>query len=292
MSITTPASWVDDRSLYPIHEEDDVPEIPRHELEVRNLLDVLAYRFPDRFVTGNACIYWIPGDFQLYYAPDAFVAAGPPAEPDPRVYHIWQDPPIAFVAEVKSRSITEAQREHNFRICEQVLCIPELLEFDPDELLLRMWRLAAQGYETVEPGTNGRLRSRELELEFGLDEEGRLRVCTPDGDVLRFYKEAERDRELAEARATEESRQREAAEARAAEEARQRAVAEARAAEEARQRAVAEARAAEEASQRETAETRAIEEARQREALEREVEALRAALARQVDRSEDDGAPE
>jgi Uma2 family endonuclease len=209
MSVTVMESWVDDRSLYPIHEEDDVPEIPRHEREIRNLLNVLGYRFPDRFVTGNACIYWIPGDFQLYYAPDAFVTDGAPAEPEPRVYHVWQDPPIVFVAEVSSRKLTEAQREHNFRICELVLCIPELLEFDPEELHLRLWRLGPHGYESVEPEANGRRRSLELGLEFGLDAEGRLRVYTLAGERLRLYEEAERDREAAEARAAAEARQRE-----------------------------------------------------------------------------------
>jgi hypothetical protein len=274
MSITVPASWVDDRSLYPIHEEDDVPEIPRHEREVRNLLDVLSFRFPDRFVTGNACIYWIPGDFQTYYAPDAFVAEGPPAEPEPRVYHIWQDPPIAFVAEVKSRWITEEQREHNFRICELVLCVPEFLEFDPETLLLRMWRLGAQGYESVVPEANGRLRSRELELEFGLDLEGRLRAYTQNGQLLRIYEEAERDREQAE-------RDRALAEALAAEQARQREAAEALAAEEARQREEA-------VRARQVAEDRAEEEARRREELEREVTALREALGRQPGSSADE----
>jgi Uma2 family endonuclease len=222
MSTTALDAWVNDRSRYPLHEEDDVPEIPRHESEVRNLRDVLGFRFPDRLVTGNVCIYWIPGDFQLYYAPDAFVTEGTPAEPEPRVYHIWQDPPIVFAAEVDSRSLTEAQREHNFRICEQVLCIPELLEFDPEEGLLRLWRLGPRGYESVEPEANGRLQSRELELEFGLDEAGRLRAYTLDGELLRIYEEAERDREEAEARAAGEARRREAAEARAAEESRRR----------------------------------------------------------------------
>jgi Uma2 family endonuclease len=278
MSVPVLDSWVDDRSLYPIHEEDDVPEISRHEREVRNLRDVLEYRFRDRLVTGNVCIYWIPGDFQLYYAPDAFVTESPCVEPEPRVYHIWQDPPIVFVAEVDSRSLTEAQREHNFRICELVLCIPEFLDFDPEESLLRLWRLGPWGYEAVEPEANGRLRSRELELEFGIDEAGWLRAYTLDGEALRTYEEAERDREAAEARVVREARQREQAEARAAREA--------------RQRERAEARAAREARQREQAEARAAEETRQREALEREVAELRAELLRRAVGGEGDGTAE
>jgi Uma2 family endonuclease len=270
-----PESWVDDRSLYPIHEEDDVPEIPRHESEVRNLRDVLAYRFRDRFVTGNVCIYWIPGEFQFYYAPDAFVAESAAAEPEPRVYHAWQDPPIVFAAEVDSRSLTAAQREHNYRICELVLCIPELLEFDPEDLSLRLWRLGRRGYESVAPETDGRLQSRELGLQFGIDEEGRLRAYDLDGELLLIYDEAmtlsamsDRAREEAEARAAVETRQREEAE---------------------RAREEAEARATAEARQREEAEARAEEEARQRAALEREVAELRAALSRRANGREEGG---
>lgn len=217
MSVTGVESWVDDRSRYPIHEEDDVPEIIRHESEVRNLRDVLGFRFPDRLVTGNICIYWSPGEFHLYYAPDVFVTEGPPAEPEPRVYHMWQDTPILFAAEVDSRSLTPAQREHNFRICELVLCIPELLEFDHEAGLLRLWRLGSHGYETVAPNASGRLPSQELALEFGLDAEGRLRAYTPDGQLLRIHEEAERDRVEAERLRAEAERGRAEAEARAAE---------------------------------------------------------------------------
>jgi Uma2 family endonuclease len=266
MSIPALQSWVNNRELYPLHEEDDVPEITRHEREVRDLRDVLAYRFRDRLVTGNVCIYWIPGDFQHYYAPDVFVTAGLPAEPEPRVYHMWQDPAIVFVAEIGSRSLTLEQWMKNFETCEQVLCVPEFLDFDPEDLSLRMWRLEERGYVPVPPEPNGRLQSRELDLEFGIDVNERLRVYTLDGEVLRTHAEAEGDREEAEARAAAEAHQREEAEARAAAEARQREEAE-------RARGEAEARAA--------------QEARLREEAERQLAALRAELRRRKPEGED-----
>jgi hypothetical protein len=118
---------------------------------------------------------------------------------------MWQDPPILLVAEVRSRSYTEEQWPRNFLICEQHLHVPEFLDFDPEKSRLRMWRLGAGGYELVAPEANGRLRSQELGLEFGVDEYGRLRVYTLDGAALRTYAESERDREEAEARATAEA---------------------------------------------------------------------------------------
>src|SRR5438067_2312266 len=47
----TPEPW-DDQDYYPLHEEDDVPEIPPHEATVRDLRNVFSLRFPGWFVTG------------------------------------------------------------------------------------------------------------------------------------------------------------------------------------------------------------------------------------------------
>src|SRR5947209_20189983 len=57
----TPEPW-DDQDYYPLHEEDDVPEIPPHRRRVTYLYNALTARFPDWFVTGNVCIYWQRGN--------------------------------------------------------------------------------------------------------------------------------------------------------------------------------------------------------------------------------------
>jgi hypothetical protein len=44
------------QEYYPLHEEDDVPEIPDHEAQVRYARDALDAHFSDWFVTGNVCI--------------------------------------------------------------------------------------------------------------------------------------------------------------------------------------------------------------------------------------------
>lgn len=195
------------------------------------------------------------------------------------------------MAEVGSRSTFKADEGPKLEIYSRHVRAAEYLYANPPKDDLRLWRLGPHGYEPVEPGADGRLRSIELGLEFGL-EEGELRVYTPEGERIRTPEETEaqlaeaaRERAEAEDRAERAARERAEAEARAQREAQQRAEAEARAALEARQRAEAEARAEREARERAEAEARAEREARERIAeaerrreLERQLEQLRAQL--------------
>lgn len=105
--ISYPAAW-DDQEFYPLHEEDDVSEIPPHRRWVTYLYNATEARFPTWFVTSNVCVYWEPGNTAAYRAPDLLVIQEPLAEPVHRVYQTWKQPPVAFVAEIGSRS---TQRE-------------------------------------------------------------------------------------------------------------------------------------------------------------------------------------
>jgi len=151
------------------------------------------------------------------------------------------------------------------------LRVPEHLFYDPEGIALKLRRLGPAGYEEVTPDAQGRVRSEQLGLEFGLDADGFLWVYTVQGERLMTHEEEVLRRRAAEARVDEEARQRQDAEMRA-----QRAQARAREkerqrAEEAQRRREAEARATD-------AESRAAEEAARREELERQLAALRAQL--------------
>jgi len=202
VAIKAPPPSVDDQEYYPLHEEDDVPETPDHESAVRYARNALAARFPDWFITGNVCIYWERGNTAKYRAPDLFVVKEPLAEPVERVYLLWMQPPVAFVAEIGSKSTFRRDEGPKLQIYSRLVKAREYLYFDPPTGNLRLWRLGSKGYVPVKPGATGRLGSEELELEFGVDAEGALRVYTLDGELLRTHKEAE-------ARLAEEIRRRE-----------------------------------------------------------------------------------
>jgi hypothetical protein len=193
-------SLIDERDSYPIHEEDDVPEIDPHERQVRYARDALQAAFPDHYVGGNLCLYWEPGNRCRYIAPDLFVARGMLAVPRPRVYLLWQDPPVSFVLEVISRE-TAAKVAKNRGIYRRHLQVAEVLEVNADRHQVQLWRLGPAGYEAVAPEANGRLRSQELDLEFELDGDDFLWIYTPAGDRLLTYEEENQRRTDAEVRA-------------------------------------------------------------------------------------------
>ncbi len=253
--VSPPELW-DDQEFYPLHEEDDVPEIPFHRRQVGYLDDALRARFPDWLVTGNVCIYWERGNTRKYRAPDVFVVNEALTEPVHRVYQTWRQPPVLFAAEVGSRSTFRADEGPKQRIYQNLIRATEYLYTDPPRGDLRLWRQGRDGYEAVLPEPNGRLRSPALGLDFGLEGEF-LRVYTPEGEPLRTHEESEQQLEGTEQRLEVTEQRLEVTEQRLME-------ADERATEEARRRSEAEARAA-------------VESAR-REELERQLAELRARL--------------
>src|SRR5436309_861968 len=73
-------------------------ENPPHEATVRDLRNVLSFRFPGWFVTGNVCIYWQRGNTKKYRATDLLLVKEPLTEEVHRVYLTWKQPPVTFVA--------------------------------------------------------------------------------------------------------------------------------------------------------------------------------------------------
>jgi hypothetical protein len=138
------------------------------------------------------------------------VVQEPLAEEVHRVYQTWRQPPVTFVAEIGSKSTFRKDEGPKVEIYQDLIRAVEYLYADPPKGVLRLWRLGMAGYTEVAPAANGRLRSERLELEFGLDEAGELRVYTLAGERLLTHEETEAARQAAEAA-------RQAAEARAAE---------------------------------------------------------------------------
>lgn len=175
----------DEHDLYPVHEDDDLPERPAHEKRVRYLRSVLETRLPERWVTGDVCMYWEERAFHRYVAPDVLVAEGPPHQHD--VFLSWTDGRALLVIEVGSK--TTFREDEGPKVDRYLLDlgVEEYLYFKPHRQArrrsLQMWRL--QGEDVVEVVVrDGRVRSLAVGLEFGPDETGFLQAYQPDGPSL------------------------------------------------------------------------------------------------------------
>jgi Uma2 family endonuclease len=188
MAIKIPPLSMDDQEYYPLHEEDDVPETTDHESTVRYARDAFTARFSGYFVTGNVCIYWERGNTRDYRAPDLFLVKEPLIEPVTRVYQLWKQPPVAFVLEVGSRTTFRMDVGPKVKLYAEKVKAKEYYHFDLDRHVQRLWQLERGGYVERAPEANGRLRSLELELEFGLGAEG-LRIYTLAGEMLLTHEE-------------------------------------------------------------------------------------------------------
>jgi len=227
-----------DRQRFSLHEEEDVVEVPPHRRQVVYFETNLQVELPDRFVMANMGVYWVPGQYENpWTGPDLFVAARSAKEPPARVWLVWEDGPLQFVAEVASERTRRRERRKREEIYRDALRVPEALYVDLDRRQLELWRLREGVYRRVRE-EGGRLFSEELGVWFGWDAvETFVRIWSGDGRMLSTPEERQQQLQEAEFQAEEARRLRQ-------EEQRLRQEAEQRAAEEARARQEAEARAA------------------------------------------------
>jgi Uma2 family endonuclease len=199
------------RQLFSLHEEEDVTEVTPHRRQVSYFETNLRVELPDRFVGANLGVYWVPGQHEEPWAgPDVFVAARPPMrDPLPRVWLVWEDGPLQFVAEVASEKTRRLERRKREEKYQDALGVPECLYVDLDRHQLELWRLQAGKYRRVRE-EGGRLYSEELGVWFGWDPGAEfVRIWTVDGRILPTPEEWEQQLQ-------EEQRLRQEAEARAA----------------------------------------------------------------------------
>jgi hypothetical protein len=148
------------------------------------------------------------------------------------VYLVYEDGPLAFVAEVASPSTRAADMRNRDEVYAPVLHVPEYLWIDLRRHELQLWTLVENRYERVLSDEHGRFWSRELGVGFVWQDDRRLvRVLLADGTVLPTPEEATEQAAAAIARAERAARQAERAARRATEQEAARAAAEQRASE-------------------------------------------------------------
>jgi Uma2 family endonuclease len=177
----------EEHEWYPVHEEDSLPVRPAHERQVRYLRSALAAHFPERWVTGEICMYWEERAFHRYVAPDVLVVEGAPETHPHDVYLAWSDGPALLTIEVGSKSTFKEDEGPKVERYLRDLNVGEYLYYHPHRnerrRWLKLWRLVEDEVveEAAVPG--GRLYSETLGLSFGLEPDGFLRIYT-NGDAL------------------------------------------------------------------------------------------------------------
>ncbi len=150
---------LDEHAMYPVHEEDNLPEKPGHEMQVRLLRELLTLRFPGHWVTGNVCMYWERHAFGKYVAPDVLVCPGRPANYPHDVYLVWTDARAELVIETGSKSTFKEDEGPKIERYILDLNVREYVYFRPHRTpkrrSLQMWR----------GGTTKLRRSRQTRLD-------------------------------------------------------------------------------------------------------------------------------
>jgi Uma2 family endonuclease len=173
------------------------------------LLDQIEYHFHDRrdyFAGGNMFIYFslVQARNRDFRGPDFFYVKNARWDPDRPYWTVWledgQTPNV--VIELASPSTKDEDRGTKFRIYRDRLHVQDYFIFDRETGLLEGWTLEeGPRYRPLQPDTNGRMWSAQLELFVGpWDGEANrfpatwLRFFDRDGRVVPIAAEAEKQR--------------------------------------------------------------------------------------------------
>jgi Uma2 family endonuclease len=229
---------VTDRSRFSMHPEDWVTQRDSHDELGAYLKYGMRLLLPDCFVARDLAVYWVPGQTRHpYVGPDLFVARSRPRVEDPQAWLTYEDGPLALVIEIASDKTRKKEPEKRDKIYAQTLQVPEYVYFDLQRPEHRLGWLVEGRYEWISPDAAGRLWSEQFGVGFLWRENERfVRLVGPDGNIVptaheleALREEEQRQRQLAEDRATRAARRAAAEAARAEREAEQRSAAEQRA---------------------------------------------------------------
>jgi Uma2 family endonuclease len=192
-----PDPELDPDAFYHPHEEESVPESALHREISVGLETVLALHHPGRWVGGNLCCYWIPGNHRVFLAPDVFIAATPKPDPLPSSYRLWEHGPLLLVVEIGSESSVQKDEGPKLELYAEGLRPEEYLFFDADHGVMRLYRRTDLGYVEVKPDSEGSVWSEAAQASFRIEDD-HLRLLTKDGEPLLFPAELDSKRRTAE----------------------------------------------------------------------------------------------
>jgi len=181
-----------DEYLYPTSDGKPMGETDKHVKQLARLLDVLEAHFdysPDVYVSGNNMMYYEEGNPRKRVCPDLYITLGIPKR-ERRSYRIWVEGKAPdFILELLSGETSRRDFGFKKKLYQNVFQTKEYFLYDPDTEELYGYRLTENRYRLVKPNTDSRFFSSVLELLFGVDTQGWLRVYRPDGTLLKTQQE-------------------------------------------------------------------------------------------------------
>ncbi len=210
--LTKDASSVQDLPEWDILGEEwlsDEPELESdfHREQITLLLRLMQWYWRNRsdiYCSGNTTVYYDESQRtnRNFKGPDVFVVLGV----EPRLRNSWMTwreggryPNV--VIELLSDSTAKVDRTEKKALYQNIWRLPEYFWFHPRTLEFKGFRLVDGQYQELQADEQGNLWSQELSVFLGIFEE-RLRLFTPEGELIPLEEEEERQRaERAEARA-------------------------------------------------------------------------------------------
>jgi len=182
----------DDEYLYPTSDGKPMAETEKHVIQLAQLLGCLRTYFassPDVYVSGNNMMYYEEGNPRKKVSPDIYITLGIPKR-ERRSYRIWVEGKTPdFILELLSDETRRRDFGFKKKLYQNVFQTKEYFLYDPDTEELYGYQLTENRYRLVKPNADSRFFSSVLELLFGVDTQGWLRVYRPDGTLLKTQQE-------------------------------------------------------------------------------------------------------
>ena len=182
----------DDEYLYPTSDGKPMAETDKHVIQLAQLLGCLRTYFasePDVYVSGNNMMYYEEGNPRKKVSPDIYVTLGI-SKRERRSYRLWVEGKAPdFILELLSGETRRRDFGFKKKLYQNVFQTKEYFLYDPDTEELYGYQLIGNRYRLVKPDADSRFFSSVLELLFGVDTQGWLRVYHPDGTLLKTQEE-------------------------------------------------------------------------------------------------------
>jgi Uma2 family endonuclease len=179
-------------------------ETDLHRLQITLLIQCLEWLWSERqdfYASGNITIYYSPQQrkSEQFRGPDFFVVLNTERK-HRKSWVIWEEggkyPNV--IVEVLSPKTADTDRGLKKQIYQDIFRTPDYFWFDPNSLEFKGFHLVDGYYDELQPNTDGRLWSQQLELYLGIYE-SKLRWFTAEGLLVPTPQEAaEQEKQRAE----------------------------------------------------------------------------------------------